>query len=103
MLESRYQGLLIKRLRTLFPGCVILKNDTDYLQGFPDLTILWQCYWAVLEVKAREDAPYQPNQEWWIELLDSMSFSAMICPENEEEVLRDLTEAFRVGREACLP
>ena len=48
MLESRYQGLLIKRLRAMFPGCVILKNDTDYIQGFPDLTILWRRYWGVL-------------------------------------------------------
>lgn len=98
MLESRYQALLIKRLGVLFPGCVILKNDTDYLQGFPDLTILWRRYWAVLEVKPRITAPYEPNQEWYIETLDNMSFSAMICPENEEEVLHDLAEAFGAGR-----
>jgi hypothetical protein len=97
MLESRYQGLLIKRLRVLFPGCVILKNDTDYLQGFPDLTILWRRYWAVLEVKASFDAPYEPNQEWYIAELDNMSFSAMICPENEEDVLHDLEQAFQSG------
>lgn len=97
MLESRYQSLLIKRLGALFPGCVILKNDTDYLQGFPDLTVLWRRYWAVLEVKPRLGAPYEPNQEWYIETLDAMSFSAMICPENEEEVLRDLAQAFRAG------
>lgn len=97
MLESRYQALLIKRLGVLFPGCVILKNDTDYLQGFPDLTILWRRYWAVLEVKPRITAPYEPNQEWYIATLDDMSFSAMICPENEEEVLHDLAEAFGAG------
>lgn len=102
MLESTYQGLLIKHLRRLFPGCIILKNDTDYLQGFPDLTVLWQRYWAVLEVKSRADAPFEPNQEWYIETLDDMSFSAMICPENEEEVLRDLEQAFRFNREARL-
>jgi len=95
MLESRYQALLIKRLRVMFPGCIILKNDTDYLQGFPDLTILWQRYWAVLEVKPSEDAHFEPNQEWYIRTLDNMSFSAMICPENEEEVLHDLEQAFR--------
>ncbi len=94
MLESRYQGLLIKRLRAMFPGCVILKNDTDYIQGFPDLTILWRRYWGVLEVKAHLDAPYEPNQEWYIAQLDDMSFAAMICPENEEEVLHDLEQAF---------
>lgn len=97
MLESKYQALLIKRLSAMFPGSIILKNDTDYLQGFPDLTLLWKRYWAVLEVKARMDAPYEPNQEWYIETLDEMSFSAMICPENEEEVLHELEQAFRSG------
>lgn len=98
MLESKYQALLIKRLGVMFPGCVILKNDTDYLQGFPDLTILWQRYWAVLEVKAQMDAPFQPNQEWYLQELDIMSFASVICPENEEEVLHELAEAFRPGR-----
>ena len=98
MLESRYQTLLIKRLGVLFPGCVVLKNDTSYQQGFPDLTIFWQRYWAVLEVKPDEKAPYEPNQEWWIATLDAMSFSAMICPQNEEEVLHELEQAFGSGR-----
>ena len=98
MLESRYQALLIKRLEGMFPGIVILKNDTDYLQGFPDLTLLWQRYWAVLEVKARLDAPFQPNQEWYLQELDAMSFASVICPDNEEEVLHELEQAFRSGR-----
>lgn len=98
MLESQFQAQLIKRLRALFPGCIVLKNDTSYLQGFPDLTLLWENYWAVLEVKPRLGAPYEPNQEWYIKTLDNMSFSAMICPENEEEVLNDLQEAFRARR-----
>lgn len=97
MLESRYQALLIKRLRVMFPGIVILKNDTDYLQGFLDLTLLWQRYWAVLEVKAYLGAPFEPNQEWYIEQLDNMSFAAVICPENEEEVLHELKQAFGSG------
>lgn len=95
MLESRYQTLLIKRLRALFPGIVILKNDTDYLQGFPDLTLLWRRHWAVLEVKPRLGAPFEPNQEWYLEALDGMSFACAICPENEEEVLHALEQAFQ--------
>lgn len=95
MLESRYQALLIKRLRLMFPGCIILKNDTDYLQGIPDLLILWQNYWAMLEVKSHANAEQQPNQDWYVATLDEMSFAAFIYPENEEEVLHDLQQAFR--------
>ena len=98
MLESRYQASLIKKLRDMFPGCIILKNDTDYIQGIPDLLILWKRRWAALEVKAREDAPHQPNQDYYVELMDEMSFADFIYPENEEEILRDLQQAFRTGR-----
>jgi len=49
MLESAFQANLIKELETLFVGCVILKNDANYIQGFPDLLILYKNNWAVLE------------------------------------------------------
>ncbi len=87
MLERDYQARLIRKLRRLFPGCIILKNDTDYLQGIPDLLILYGRNWAALEVKASEDAPEQPNQEYYVELMGEMSFAAFIYPEVEEEVL----------------
>lgn len=95
MLESRYQAQLIKKLQAMFEGCVILKNDSSYLQGVPDLTILYKDRWAMLEVKAtgawvRE----QPNQEHWIRMLDDMSFAAFIHPGNEEEVLDALQHTF---------
>lgn len=95
MLESRYQALLIRRLRQLFPGCVILKNDTEYLQGIPDLLVLWGHRWAMLEVKAYEGAPEQPNQDYYVGLLNEMFFAAFIYPENEQDVLDALEEAFR--------
>lgn len=50
----------------------------------------------MLEVKPRENARQQPNQEYYIELFDDMSFGAFIYPENEEEVLYDLQQAFGV-------
>lgn len=90
MRESAYQAHLIKDLRDLFPGCLILKNDSDYLQGIPDLLILYRNKWAALEVKASENSPIQPNQEFYIDLLDDMSFAAFIYPSNEIEVLREL-------------
>lgn len=98
MLESKYQGQLIKKIRRRLPGCVVFKNDTGYMQGIPDLTVLYLSHWAVLEVKAYEDAPLQPNQEWYVDKLNGMSFAAFIYPENEEEVLDGLQQAFGVGR-----
>jgi hypothetical protein len=100
MTENRYQAKIIKKLEEIFPGCVVLKNDTSYRQGTPDLTILWQNYWAVLEVKASASASSQPNQGYYIERLDEMSFAAYIYPENEEEVLNALQQAFKPPRRA---
>jgi hypothetical protein len=98
MRESVYQAYLIKLLRVQYPGCVILKNDTDYLQGIPDLLILWQDRWAMLEVKGSDDFFAQPNQQYYVELLHDMSFAAFIYPDNEEEVLYALHQAFRTRR-----
>lgn len=97
-LERDYQASLIKKLEKMFPGCIILKNDTQYQQGIPDLTIFYGPHWAVLEVKAYEGAPKQPNQRWFIETLNEMYFADFIYPENEEDVLNDLQQAFGVTR-----
>lgn len=100
MLESRYQTHVIKKLERVFIGCLVLKNDTDYLQGIPDLIVLYRDTWAMLEVKSSFDAVVQPNQRWYIEELDKMSFAAFIYPENEEEVFDALRKAFRARRQA---
>ena len=97
-IESIYQRKLIKKLRLMFPGCVILKNDTDYLQGIPDLTILYENMWAILEVKRSSTEICQPNQEWYIEELNAMSFAAFIYPENEGDVLDALQQTFGTTR-----
>jgi hypothetical protein len=95
MLESTYQAQLIKELERRFPGCVVLKLDSGYLQGIPDLLILWMDKWAILEVKAHADAAVRPNQEFYVEMLNIMSFSAFIYPSNQEQVLRELQLAFK--------
>lgn len=97
MLESVYQSKLIKKIKRLLPGCLILKNDTDYIQGIPDLLILFENKWAMLEVKASASAPNQPNQEWYVCELDEMSFAAFIYPDIEEEVLDALQQTLRVS------
>jgi hypothetical protein len=94
MLESVYQARLIKELRTMFPGCVIVKNDPEYIQGIPDLTLFFGRFWAMLEVKGSETAPERPNQRYYVDMLNEMSFAAFIYPENEEEVLRGLQQAY---------
>lgn len=94
MLERNYQPKLIKKLRDMFPGCVILKNDANYIQGFPDLTVLYKDKWAVLETKKGASAKKQPNQDHYVEQLDNMSFSRFVHPGNEEEVLRELRKTF---------
>jgi len=98
MLESKFQSELIKKLERHFPGCIVLKNDANYLQGFPDLTVLYKNKWAVLECKKSPNEPLQPNQEFYVDVLDEMSFSRFIYPENEEEVLYDLQQAFSARR-----
>lgn len=97
-MESRFQRGLILKLEGLFPGCFILKNDPNYLQGVPDLLVLWGRHWAMLEVKASRTARPRPNQPYYVDLLGQMSFAAFIYPENEEDVLRDLQQAFSARR-----
>jgi len=93
-LESKFQSELIKELKDLFPGCVVLKNDPNYIQGMPDLTIFWKDKWATLEVKKHEKASHRPNQEHYVSTMDDMSFSRFIYPENKEEVLYELQQSF---------
>lgn len=103
MLERKYQAELIKKLRRLFPGCVILKNDSGYMQGVPDLILLWNDKWAMLEVKADADSHEQPNQQWHINRLNEMSYAAFVYPENEEEVLDEIQRQFQTRRKARVP
>lgn len=99
MLESAYRTKLVRKLEKLLPGAMILKNDPDYVQGIPDLTILYGSQWAMLELKVDERASVQPNQEYWVDHLGRFSFCAFIYPENEEEVLNALQDTFGVERQ----
>lgn len=92
-LERDFQAKLIKELKVMFKGCIIVKNDPNYIQGIPDLLILYNDRWAALEVKKSETAHHQPNQEYYVDLMDQMSFAAFIYPENKEEILYELQQA----------
>jgi len=93
--ESDFQSGLIDELYERFPGCVVMKNDARYIQGIPDLTVLYQNKWAVLEDKREQNAPHQPNQDYYIGKLNDMSFASFIYPENKEEVLNAMEQSFK--------
>lgn len=93
-IEGEFQSDLIKDLERLFPGCIVTKLDTSYIQGIPDLLILYKNKWATLECKRNAQAKKQPNQPYYVKEMNNMSFSRFIYPENKEEVLRELQQAF---------
>lgn len=95
MKESKFQHGLITKLKDSFPGCMVLKNDPNYIQGIPDLLVLYGEKWAALECKKDEKANHQPNQDYYVDQLNGMSYARFVCPENEEEVLRELQSTFR--------
>lgn len=94
MRESKFQSQVRSDLKSMFPGCIILKNDSGYMQGIPDYLLLWGKYWAALEIKADSRAPVQPNQKHYVFQMDEMSFAAFLYPENQEEVYLGLQQAF---------
>lgn len=94
MLESKFQKDLINDIKSRFPKCIVLKNDPTYIQGVPDLSIFYNDKWAALECKKSENASKRPNQEYYISRMNQMSFARFIYPENKEEVLNELQQAF---------
>jgi hypothetical protein len=100
--ENAYQAKLIRKLKRMFPGCELVKNDSGYRQGIPDWTLFYGPFWAMLEIKDSLKAKRQPNQDYYIEKFNEMGFGAFICPENEKEVLTALSEAFSSRGAACV-
>ena len=102
MLENRFKTKLVRELEDMFPGCIVIHMDPNEIQGIPDLLILYEDKWAALEGKKHEDAPLRPNQEYYVNLMNRMSFAAFIYPENKEEVLHELQAALRPRRSTRL-
>ena len=94
MLERDYQKKLVKKLKDIFPGCIVLKNDAQLKQGIPDLLVLYKNKWAALEVKRSESAGHQSNQDLKVERMNEMSYASFIYPENEEQVFKEMREVF---------
>lgn len=101
--ESKFQAKLIKKLQAMFPGCIVVKNDPNYIQGIPDLLILYNDTWAALECKRSSTATHRPNQDYYVAKMKEMSYAAFIYPENEEEILNELQQTFKPCRIARVP
>lgn len=93
-LEREFQRKLKKEIKERLRGCIITKMDSGDIQGIPDLLILYKDKWATLECKRSESAHHQPNQEYYVNLMNNMSFSRFICPENKEVILDELYKTF---------
>ena len=93
MRESQFQAQLIKKLNKMLPGIIILKNDPNYIQGIPDLILLYKNRWAALEVKRGTMASVRPNQAHYVRTMHAMSYAAFIYPENESEILNAVQQS----------
>lgn len=94
MIESNFQAKVIKEIKARFPGCIVMKNDASYIQGIPDLLVLFREHWASLECKKSATAKHRPNQDYYVEKMNQMSYSSFIYPENKNEVLDELEKKF---------
>lgn len=92
-LESGFQDKLVKDIKEMLPGSMVFKMDQ--IQGIPDLLILHNDKWASLECKKSANANRQPNQEYYVDLMNDMSFSRFIYPENREVVLDELCKTLK--------
>lgn len=98
MLERHFQSNLIATLKVRYPDCLVLKNDASYIQGIPDLLVLFKNKWAMLECKKSETASHRPNQDYYVRKAKEMSFARYIYPGNSEEVLNELDEFFGIKK-----
>ena len=95
MREAEFQRKLIAEIKDRFQDCVVIKNDADYIQGIPDITVFWGNHWATLECKRSSKASHRPNQDYYVDKMNRMSFSAFVYPENMEDVLDDMERSFK--------
>lgn len=96
MLENSFKTKLIKKIKDRFPGSYIFHLDPNELQGAPDLLVLYKNKWAALEGKKNKKASLRPNQQFYVDKFNSMSFARIIFPENAEEVLDEMEQSFKI-------
>ena len=94
MLENRFKTKLISEIKERFPGAKVFHLNPNECQGAPDLIILYPNKWAALEGKKSATASHRPNQDYWVDKYNEMSFARFIYPENKEEILDELQNLF---------
>lgn len=94
MKENEFQSNFIKKIKTMFPDAIVMKNDPNYIQGIPDILVLHKNHWAAFECKKNRTAKHQPNQNYYVKRMNGMAYSAFVYPENEEDVLLGLQRSF---------
>ena len=95
MKENKFQSDLIKEIKERFDGCIVTNLDSAHIQGIPDLLVLYKDKWATLECKRNDKASHRPNQEYYVNKMNEMSFSRFVYPENKEAVLDELQQSFK--------
>lgn len=93
--EGKFKSLVRREIKCAYPGCIIIKLPAEYIQGIPDMLILYRNKWAALEFKRSENAEKRPNQSLYIKRMNEMSFATFIYPENKKEVLYALERFFK--------
>ncbi|QFP95480.1 VRR-Nuc domain protein [Arthrobacter phage Makai] len=102
-LESDFKSDTLQEIRDRLPGCEILHNDANYIQGIPDTLVVYGPNYGFLEFKRATGAAKQANQEWYIDKFNKMSYASFIQPENKEAVLNELQSALSHPRDTCAP
>lgn len=94
--EGEFQKKFMDELEAKYPDAIVSKMLPNYIQGIPDVIALFaNGRYANFECKDSMDAPHQPNQDYYVDKLDRMSFARFVCPENKQEVLDELEQALR--------
>lgn len=91
ILEKDFQKAFIRQIKIILPNSIAIKNDANYLQGFPDWTVIDGPRVYVFEAKAFKNANRQPNQEYYINTINNAGgFARFVYPENMQEVLDEI-------------
>ena len=102
MKESSFQAKLRAEIEQRFPGSKTLKNDPSVNKGIPDVLVLYKDKWAALECKdSAEEMAKRKNQIYHVQKMNEMSFARFVCPENKEDVLNEMEQAFGLLRSSC--
>ena len=99
MKESTLQKSVIDDIKSRLPGAIVLKNDANYIQGYPDLAVHYKGMVALLETKRHENSSKRPNQEFYISNANECGgFARFINTENKDVVLDELERTFKTQR-----